>query len=352
MAFASIHIPDFWVQAVTRTHARLRESAIALVDGVPPLVKVVAASAVALNAGIQVGMSKSQAEQFSGIEIHSRSRTRERAAHAALLDLGWSISPRIEDHAPHEIVVDLSGLEALFGSHKTTAGEVAGRASALGLVAQIAVSANLDVAIHAARGFAGITVIGPGEEAKRLGALPVEVLSPFEFFAQWQYALVIDEHAQKAFAAELGFCPLHLWQLGAVSSPLGASVGWAKLAERLSQAVTQAATSPSASQDVPALVRRSTDCRICRLLREAEKKYVHWFQSLRLIFRRRRTPQASRPVAESALDCSIGEHAILGKPIVLLSTGHSHLCLFSSDRGNRRQAQSPGRTRDSRNPEQ
>ncbi len=99
----------------------------------------------------------------------------------------------------------------------------------------------------------------------------------FEFFAQWQYVLVIDEHAQKAFAAELGFCPLHLWQLAAVSSPLGASVGWAKLAERLSQAVTQAATSPSASQDVPALVRRSTECRICRLLREAERKYVHWF---------------------------------------------------------------------------
>jgi predicted GTPase len=96
----------------------------------------------------------------------------------------------------------------------------------------------------------------------------------FEFFAQWQYALVTDEHAQKAFAAELGFCPLHLWQLAAVSSPLGASVGWVKLAERLSQAVTQAATSPSASQDVPALVRRSTNCRICRLLRDAERKYV------------------------------------------------------------------------------
>jgi hypothetical protein len=67
---------------------------------------------------------------------------------------------------------------------------------------------------------------------------------------------------------------LHLWQLAAVSSPLGASVGWVKLAERLSQAVTQAATSPSASQDVPALVRRSTNCRICRLLRDAERKYV------------------------------------------------------------------------------
>jgi len=99
----------------------------------------------------------------------------------------------------------------------------------------------------------------------------------FEFFAHWQYALAIDEHAQKAFAAELGFCPLHFWQLAAVSSPCGASVGWAKLAERLSQAVTRVATSPSASQDVPALVRRSTDCRICQLLREEERKYVHWF---------------------------------------------------------------------------
>ena len=62
--------------------------------------------------------------------------------------------------------------------------------------------------------------------------------------------------------------------------------------------------------------------------------------------RRRRSPQASGPLAESALDCSIGEHAILGKPFVLLPTGHSDLCLFSSDRGNRWQAQSPGRTRD------
>ncbi len=103
------------------------------------------------------------------------------------------------------------------------------------------------------------------------------VRTVFEFFAQWQHAIVTDEHAQKAFAAELGFCPLHLWQLAALSSPLGASVGWAKLAEQLSQAVTRAATSPSAAKDASALVRRSADCRVCRLLCETEKKYVQWF---------------------------------------------------------------------------
>lgn len=180
MAFASIHIPDFPVQAVVRMRAHLRGRAIALVDGVPPLVKVVAANPAAFAAGIQAGMSKSQAEQFTGIEIHNRSRALEKTAHAALLDLGWSISPRIEDHAPHEIIVDLAGLEALFGSHETIANEIARRVASLSLSAHVAVAANLDVAIHAARGFAGVTVIAPGEEALRLGVLPIEVLLPSE----------------------------------------------------------------------------------------------------------------------------------------------------------------------------
>ena len=46
------------------------------------------------------------------------------------------------------------------------------------MTAQVAVAAKLDVAIHAARGFRGITVIPPGEEAQRLGGLPISVLCP------------------------------------------------------------------------------------------------------------------------------------------------------------------------------
>ena len=178
MAFASIHVPDFLVQAVVRARAHLRFSAIALVDGVPPLVKVIAASPAALEAGIQIGMQKSQAEQFTAVEIYNRSPSSEKAAHAALLDLGWSISPRVEDHAPHEIAVDLTGLETLLGSPENIAAEILRRASELGLAAHVAISANLDVAIHAARGFPGITVIPAGAEAGRLGPLPIGVLSP------------------------------------------------------------------------------------------------------------------------------------------------------------------------------
>jgi protein ImuB len=189
MAFASIHVPDFLVQAVIRARAHLRFSAIALVDGVPPLVKVIAASPAALAAGIQIGMQKSQAEQFTAVEIYSRSPSSEKAAHAALLDLGWSISPRVEDHAPHEIAVDLAGLETLLGSPENIAAEILRRASELGLAAHVAISANLEVAIHAARGFPGITVIPAGAEAGRLGPLPIHVLAPSldaaETLARW-----------------------------------------------------------------------------------------------------------------------------------------------------------------------
>ena len=178
MAFASIHVPDFPVQAAVRVEPTLRGRAIALVDGIPPLWNVVAANQAALRAGITLGMAKPQAEQFSGVTIRQRSRGQEEATHTALLDLGWSVSPRIEDTAPDTVTLDLAGLHSLFGSEEEIARQLTQGASRLGLTAQVALASNPDAATHAARGFPGITLIPPGEESQRLGCLPVGVLSP------------------------------------------------------------------------------------------------------------------------------------------------------------------------------
>ena len=177
MAFASIYVPNFLVQSVVRAETSLRNRVIVLVDGTPPLEKVVAMSDAA-RAGIQLSMTKSQATQFSGIEIRSRSRAQEKAAHAALLDLGWSVSPRVEDTALDTIVLDLAGLASLFHSEENVANELLRRATALGLLVSVAISADLEAAIHAARGFSGVTIIPPGEEARRLSCMPIGVLSP------------------------------------------------------------------------------------------------------------------------------------------------------------------------------
>jgi protein ImuB len=178
MTFASIHVSDFMVQAVVRAESELRRCAVALIEGTPPLRTVVAANDTALHAGIELGMTETQVEDFCVVHVRPRSPSQEKTAHAALMDLGWSISPHIEDTALDTIVLDLAGLASLFGSEEIIAAQLIERASGLGLVARVAISSNLEVAIHAARGFTGTTLIPPGEESKWLGGLPVSVLSP------------------------------------------------------------------------------------------------------------------------------------------------------------------------------
>lgn len=177
MAFACIHIPDFLVQSMVRAEPALGHCAIALISGAPPLWNVVAANPAAFQAGIQLGMTKAQVAEFRGVQIRQRSESQEKTAHAALLDVGWSVSPRVEDTAPDTIVLDLDGLASLFGSDENIVHQLERRLAAIGLAPRIAVASNIEVAIHAARGFSGSTVVPAGEEFQRLSSLPVHILS-------------------------------------------------------------------------------------------------------------------------------------------------------------------------------
>src|SRR3989454_3171694 len=175
--YASIYIPDFPLEAVVRNEPDLRSRAAAIVDGAPPSCRVVAMNPKARRAGVRLGMTLIEAVEVPSLEIRHRSRAQEAAAHAALLDLGLSVSPRVEDTAIDTLTLDLAGLEQLFGSPEKIARRLAERASELGLRAQVAAASNPDAAIHAARGFRGITLVPAGEEAERLGSLPVDALA-------------------------------------------------------------------------------------------------------------------------------------------------------------------------------
>ena len=94
-----------------------------------------------------------------------------------------------------------------------------------------------------------------------------------DFFAHWQYQISIEEQAQDKFAAELGFCPLHTWQLLALSSPHGASVGYARLVEQIAIRLKEKIGNTTGDK-VQRLVRNSRNCRICELIRVAEEEYI------------------------------------------------------------------------------
>jgi protein ImuB len=178
--FACIFVPNFPLAAVFRAEPELRAQAVAVFEGKPPLEKVFAVNESAGRVGIAPGMTKAQAELCSELTLRPRSRLQEASAHAALLDCAQSFSPRVEDAAPDTALVDLAGMESLFGSLPEIAHAMYQRIASLGLEANVAVASNPDAAVLAARGFSGVTVIPLGKESESLGSLPVEVL-----FAGW-----------------------------------------------------------------------------------------------------------------------------------------------------------------------
>jgi protein ImuB len=149
---------------------------VAVFEGKPPLEKVFAVNESAGRMGIAPGMTKAQAELCSELTLRTRSVLQESAAHAALLDCAQSFSPCVEDAACDTAILDLAGMESLFGPPPEIAGDIFHRAAELGLDANVAVAENPDAAVLAARGFSGVTVIPSGKESESLGSLPVEVL--------------------------------------------------------------------------------------------------------------------------------------------------------------------------------
>jgi protein ImuB len=193
--FACLFVPDFPVEAVLRAEPDLRVQPLAVLEGKPPLQKVLGVNDKARRLGIEPGMTKIQVEPCTQLVLRTRSPLLETAAHAALLDCAQSFSPRVEDTAPDTVLLDLAGLETLFGSPARIARDLARRASDLGLEAHVAAAANPDTARLAARGFSGVTVIPEGQEAERLGNLSLDVLFPERTSAP---AAIADLPAQPA----------------------------------------------------------------------------------------------------------------------------------------------------------
>lgn len=142
-----------------------------------------------------------------------------RTGEIALLECARSFSPLVERTADDAITLDAGGLEQLFGSPRELANAIAHRAAELGFEARIAIASNPDAAVHGARGFAGISIIPQGDEAKYLGSLPLELLEPSpevrETLDRWGIRAFRDLAAlpEAGVAARLGEEGVRLWKL-------------------------------------------------------------------------------------------------------------------------------------------
>ncbi|HWN08454.1 MAG TPA: hypothetical protein VNO50_04130 [Pyrinomonadaceae bacterium] len=98
-----------------------------------------------------------------------------------LPEFAYAFSPLVEELDSHTIVMDVEGCALLFGSPYELANQIAKQAklkepAGLGHQVNVALAANPDAAIHAAKFCKGVTFTAPGEELACLGALPLKAL--------------------------------------------------------------------------------------------------------------------------------------------------------------------------------
>jgi protein ImuB len=121
-------------------------------------------------------MTKNQATVVQNVRLRKRVIQQEYALHSALMDCGYSVSRDVESTCTGTIIIDIAGSQRLLGSPMHIGQQLTARAAQCGFKVHVAFATNPDTALYAARGFPDITVIEPGQEARRISPLPIEVL--------------------------------------------------------------------------------------------------------------------------------------------------------------------------------
>ena len=104
-----------------------------------------------------------------------------------LVELAFTFSPLVEQTSADTVVLDVEGQDLLFGEMagppndesnvmSNIANAIVQRAKHLHLTVNVAMAANADAAIHAARSFKGITIIDMGDELLHLQTLSIRKL--------------------------------------------------------------------------------------------------------------------------------------------------------------------------------
>jgi protein ImuB len=180
--YACLYAREFPAQALLRLRPELHEKPCVVMEGEHPTQFVCALNARARFLGLKYGMSAAEADLYRDAVVLPRSQTAEAEARTVVLECAGGFSPRVEDRSGDTAMlcaIDIAGTTHLFGPSEMLARTLLERAKALGIVACVTVSANLNAAACLAKGLpprVSLRVIQAGEEGCTLAALPLTVL--------------------------------------------------------------------------------------------------------------------------------------------------------------------------------
>ncbi|HVN87788.1 MAG TPA: hypothetical protein VMW17_23365 [Candidatus Binatia bacterium] len=176
---ACLAVSNFPLTVVLRAEPELRGEPVAVADGPSARAAIIAVAETAGRRGITPGLTATQAQAVStAIVLRSLSPQSVRIAHAALCDVAYSFSPRVESGEDGVVYLDVGGSGAMFDSEGQLAHTLARRAERVGLPAHVGVAGSKIAARLAAQQGGGVTVIPLNEECTYLAPLAVALLQP------------------------------------------------------------------------------------------------------------------------------------------------------------------------------
>ena len=170
--FATILLPNFYLQAVARHQPALRQEPLAVLDATATKPVLLQVNEAAANAGINAGMTPSQAlARCLHLVIKARARDREQQLSAILLHHAFLLSPFVEATAPGVCTVEFKHSRLL--SEKLR--QVIDLLARCDVIARGGIAQNPDASLLAAH--LAEPILELNEAKTFLAPLPIEVLA-------------------------------------------------------------------------------------------------------------------------------------------------------------------------------
>ncbi|HEU0046799.1 MAG TPA: hypothetical protein VFQ43_04220 [Nitrososphaera sp.] len=169
--FATIYLPNFYLQAVLRHHPELNSKPIALIDDREKKAVIIQLNSVAEQNGVRCGMTPSQGLARSlDLLVKMRQLGQEKSLQEIMLDFAATLAPYVEATAPGIATIyftDFKNLRAkIFG--------VIDQFHAAEIIAQAGIASTPDASFIAAH--RGEPVLEIEDVNQFLAALPIETL--------------------------------------------------------------------------------------------------------------------------------------------------------------------------------
>jgi protein ImuB len=174
--FATIYLPNFYLQAAMRHQPELRTLPVALIEEQENKPVIIQLNHAAESAGVRKGMTPSQAlARCLRVVIKTRERAREKSITEILIQHAFTLSPFVESTAPGVCTIQFGGQPSRLSGQTAKVSRVIEQLAECEIAAQAGIAHLPDasyLAAHLAR-----PVLQIDDAKKFLAPLPIETLA-------------------------------------------------------------------------------------------------------------------------------------------------------------------------------